>query len=334
MKHNPKVSVIIPVYNSAAYLQETLLSITKQTLGDIEIIVINDGSTDASGDIIKSFQEVDSRIKYFFQTNQGQSIARNIGLDNAMGDYIYFMDSDDLLGQEALETCYIRCIKDDLDLVFFDADVFSVGYAKIGWDYIRSGKITEKTLTGDEAMDKLLSINLFRVAPWLLFVKRSFIEECEIRFYPGIIHEDELFTTQLFLLAQRVAYIPKIFFHRRVRPNSTMTTRFSVKNVKGYLTVIKELRLFTDSLDNYKKMIVEREIHLITKSLVYQSYVLSVKERRQIMMELIKLKCLEHIDFKSLVVMCFPFTVKIKPILRKKIFNFANIIHLSGRNKS
>ncbi|HRR50123.1 MAG TPA: glycosyltransferase family A protein, partial [Bacteroidales bacterium] len=102
MEHNPKVSVIIPVYNSADYLKETLLSVISQTLRDTEIIVVNDGSTDKSEEIIESYQKGDSRIKYLFQPNQGQSIARNVGLDNATGDFVYFMDSDDLLEQDAL----------------------------------------------------------------------------------------------------------------------------------------------------------------------------------------------------------------------------------------
>ncbi|MBP6064012.1 MAG: glycosyltransferase [Bacteroidales bacterium] len=334
MEHNPKVSVIIPVYNSADYLKETLLSVINQTLRDIEIIVINDGSTDKSEEIIEFYQKGDSRIKYWFQPNQGQSIARNAGLDNARGDFVYFMDSDDLLEQDALGICYNKCISEDLDFVFFDADVFSASNAQIGWEYIRAGKITEEMASGEVAMEKLLNTNLFRVAPWLFFIKRAFIENFKLRFYPGIIHEDELFTTQMFLLAQRVEYISKVFFHRRVRQNSTMTTRFSAKNVEGYLTVIRELRLFADRIDNHKKIIVEREIYLITNSLVYQSHILSVKERRLIIQELKKLKCLGHADFKSLIVMSFPFTVKIKPKLKKFLLNFKNIMHLNWRNKS
>ena len=176
MEHNPKVSVIIPVYNSADYLKETLLSVINQTLRDIEIIVINDGSTDKSEEIIEFYQKGDSRIKYWFQPNQGQSIARNAGLDNARGDFVYFMDSDDLLEQDALGICYNKCLSEDLDFVFFDADVFSASNAQIGWEYIRAGKITEEMASGEVAMEKLLNTNLFRAAPWLFFIKRAFIE--------------------------------------------------------------------------------------------------------------------------------------------------------------
>ena len=92
--HSPKVSVIIPVYNTAPYLHEALSSITRQTLQELEIIIVNDGSTDGSGEIIREVAETDGRIKVFEQENQGQSVARNVGLEQATGEYIYFMDSD------------------------------------------------------------------------------------------------------------------------------------------------------------------------------------------------------------------------------------------------
>ena len=94
---NPKVSVIIPVYNTGKYLESSVSSIQEQTLQDIEIIIIDDGSTDDSPAILKKLSESDARIRLFVQSNQGQSAARNLGLDNAQGDYIYFMDSDDIL---------------------------------------------------------------------------------------------------------------------------------------------------------------------------------------------------------------------------------------------
>ena len=105
----PKVSVIIPVYNTAPYLHEALESITMQTLKELEIIIVNDGSTDGSGEIIREAARKDERIKVYEQENQGQSIARNVGLDHAIGEYIYFMDSDDLLELNALKICYYYC---------------------------------------------------------------------------------------------------------------------------------------------------------------------------------------------------------------------------------
>ena len=119
----PKVSVIIPIYNTAAYLPQALESICKQTLKELQIICIDDGSTDESPQIIKKRATLDERIQIISQKNQGQGAARNHGLSYATGEYIYFMDSDDVLATDCLETCYKLCETEDLDYVTFDAEV-------------------------------------------------------------------------------------------------------------------------------------------------------------------------------------------------------------------
>ena len=102
-----KVSIIMPIYNVAPYLEEAFDSILNQSLKEIEIIAVNDGSTDNSEDIIKKYQQRDKRILSFSQENQGQSVARNLALQHATGEYIYMMDSDDVLtGPDVLLTCY------------------------------------------------------------------------------------------------------------------------------------------------------------------------------------------------------------------------------------
>ena len=93
----PKVSVIIPVYNTDQYVAEAMYSILNQTLTDIELIAVNDGSTDNSLEVITKIAESDKRVKIFSQQNKGQSEARNLGISNSTGDYLYFMDSDDVL---------------------------------------------------------------------------------------------------------------------------------------------------------------------------------------------------------------------------------------------
>ena len=99
----PKVSVIIPVYNTEKYVRQAVVSICRQTLKDLEIIIVNDGSTDGSMTILEELAAQDERIKLFSQENQGQSTARNRGLHHAIGEYIYFMDSDDLLESDTFE---------------------------------------------------------------------------------------------------------------------------------------------------------------------------------------------------------------------------------------
>lgn len=121
-----KVSVILPVYNVAPYLDETFASLLSQTLQEIEIIAVNDGSKDNSEDIIKKYAQQDARISYFSQKNQGQSAARNLALQHAKGEYIYMMDSDDVLANpDALRICYEYAEQNKADFIFFDGDIFA-----------------------------------------------------------------------------------------------------------------------------------------------------------------------------------------------------------------
>ena len=119
-----KVSVIIPVYNTELYVRQTIQSILGQTLYDIEIITVNDGSTDNSLSILSELAKQDNRIKIFTHSNQGLSVSRNVGIEKASGEFIYFMDSDDLLDHDTLEICYQKCTSEQLDFVFFDAESF------------------------------------------------------------------------------------------------------------------------------------------------------------------------------------------------------------------
>ena len=113
----------MPIYNVAPYLEEAFDSILNQSLKDIEIIAVNDGSTDNSEEIIKKYQQKDKRIISFSQKNQGQSVARNLALQHATGEYIYMMDSDDVLtGPDVLQTCYEYAEKNHADFIFFDRD--------------------------------------------------------------------------------------------------------------------------------------------------------------------------------------------------------------------
>ena len=119
-----KVSVVIPVYNTEKYVREAVESIMNQTLRELEIIIINDGSTDNSLQVAEELAAADSRIQVYSQTNRGLSMARNAGITHAHGRYIYFMDSDDLLEKDAMELCYSKCEEKELDFVFFDAQSF------------------------------------------------------------------------------------------------------------------------------------------------------------------------------------------------------------------
>ncbi|MGL4801021.1 MAG: glycosyltransferase, partial [Cetobacterium sp.] len=247
---------VIPVYNVELYLREALDSVVNQTLQEIEIILVNDGSTDNSLNIIREYEKIDKRIIVINQKNQGLSGARNSGLKIANGKYIYFMDSDDYIELDTIELCYKKSEKENLDFIFFDAEVFSTENIYINdFDYDRSKAIEDnKVFQGEELLSNLLKVNKYKSAAVLNFINLNYLKKIDLNFYPRIIHEDELFTFILFLNATRVSYIKRKFFKRRIRAGSIMTTSKGEKNLIGYLTVARELNKILEKEKEIKKI--------------------------------------------------------------------------------
>lgn len=238
----PKISVIIPVFNTEKYLDEAVGSILKQSLKEIEIIAVDDGSTDSSHTILDKIARSDSRVTVISQKNQGQSVARNRGISIASGKYIYFMDSDDILHENALEECFDKCEKESLDMVMFDGESFSdeKNFKPI-FEYKRLSEMEDKVYTGLYIFSSMVEKRTFSPSPCLYMTRLSIIKENFLTFYPEIIHEDNLFTPLLCLHCERVGIIPIRYFKRRIRSNSTMTSKISWKNIHGYLTVTSEI---------------------------------------------------------------------------------------------
>ncbi|MGL5057386.1 MAG: glycosyltransferase [Fusobacteriaceae bacterium] len=316
----PKVSVVIPVYNVELYLKEALDSVINQTLKEIEIIVVNDGSTDGSFEIIKEYKEKDSRIVVIDQKNQGLSCARNSGLRKAYGEYIYFMDSDDYISLDTLEICYKKSLANDLDFVFFDAQSFTNDNIDIsGFDYDRSSTVSEKNLfSGVEILKELLDKKKYRSAAVLNFIKLDYLKKIDLEFYPGILHEDELFTFILFIFAKKTSYINRKFFQRRVRPNSIMTNQKGEKNMFGYITVAKELKKIREiEKDNEKRLLLDIKIgDMISSSISLSKYLdknLQKKYKKEFEEDY-----KNYLNFKGKLKLYYPWIVK----LLKKIKNW------------
>ena len=274
-----KVSVIIPVYNTELYVRQTIQSILGQTLHDIEIITVDDGSTDNSLSILSELAEQDHRIKIFAHKNQGVSVARNIVLEQASGEFIYFMDSDDLLEKDTLEICYQKCLDEQLDFVFFDAEAFCDEDTTLRkYQYQRNLQGEDKIWTGIELLKIQDNTGNFRTSVCLCFTRLSFLQKKAIRFYPHIIHEDELYTALLYLNATRVKYIQRTFFKRRVRKNSITTRPFSMKNIQGYFTVANELKNYTYSQAAVRE-IIHNHLSKMLNAAIRNAFKLPAKQR-------------------------------------------------------
>lgn len=245
-----KVSIIIPVYNVEDYLQECLDSICGQTLRDIEIICINDGSTDDSLRILEEFAAEDKRIIIVSQRNKGLSGARNTGVLFATGEYIYFIDSDDYIDKTALEYLYKEAKKDALDILYFDGISFSESQnlktKYPGEDCCYREKEYSDIYTGADLYVAMRRDGVFRPMVWLQFISKAFYENKHLAFREGIIHEDVLFSYISVLKAQRVSHRRKVFYHYR-RREGTITSAYSFKHVYGKLVCLTEISSFMKS---------------------------------------------------------------------------------------
>lgn len=315
--NSPNVSVIIPVYNTGPYVEEAVRSIMNQTLRDVEIIIINDGSTDNSLSVIEKLAREDNRIQYFSQPNQGQSIARNVGIEKAGGEYLYFMDSDDILEKNALDICYNTCSAERLDFVFFDAISFGE-INKSVHEYDRKNQLDTRIYTGIEMLNNLLDIRAYRVPPWLNFINHSFLRENNITFDPNfIIYEDQIFSVMLYLSSKRVAYIPLSLFRRRLREGSLMTKSYSINNVYAYFKIADKLVSLGEDKDEHAVLVVDRVIKQMLNAAIYTASKLTIKERLLVGIKAFK-GYFQHISLKTWIILFCPWTTKIKSIFRRK----------------
>ena len=221
-----KISVIVPVYNVKSYIAECLESLVRQSVSEIEVIIVDDGSTDGSGEIAQEYADKYDYFRLIRQENGGLSAARNTGIEHANGEYIYFLDSDDYLTDHALETLYDIASEKQLDVLKFVAYSFSDEESEPEWsdDYKYKG-IYDGVYSGQEILQLFID-NGDTGYPncGLIFTKREIIEANHLRFERGIIHEDNLFHWKLLALSQRVAVYNQTLHCRRYRPGSIVTT--------------------------------------------------------------------------------------------------------------
>ena len=237
----PKVSVIIPVCNVEAYLRQCIDSVISQTLREIEIICVNDGSTDESVVILNEYLAKDHRIKILTQENSGQGVARNMGLTVAQSEYVYFMDSDDgLMRTDALELLVNEAKRENLDVLFFDAEIcYDEGMENRGiinrGHYIRRCNYSFVYM-GCELLVLFLKKREYSESPCLAIYRRKFLKENNICFpSERIFYEDNIFMTHVLLAAKRVSHRPWRFYLRKVHAGSTVTSKPTMRHLRGYL---------------------------------------------------------------------------------------------------
>lgn len=287
----PYVSVVIPVYNVENYVKECIDSISNQTLKQIEIICVNDGSTDNSLEVLLECARKDNRIKIYQHKNSGLSATRNAGVKQASGKYIYFMDSDDILEKNALQLLYKKMEKDQLEVVYFDGSSFATTnncdeQVKTYQNYYtRKHTYSDGIYTGAELMKEMLDAEEYRTSACLQMLKRTFFMDKQLWFEKGVLHEDNAFTFCCMLSAERAGYIRKSLFNRRVREDSIMTAQTSFAHAYGYF---KNYILMNDFLENanvtYEQKVAASDlIYRVLHNARHKFTQLSVDEKYAIM---------------------------------------------------
>lgn len=235
MKEEIKVSVIVPVYNVEQYIEKTLTCIVNQTIREIEIILINDCSTDNTIEVIKKFIEKDSRIKLVnFYQNQGSSVARNVGIKMSKGKYITFLDSDDLFDYEMIEKMYDLAIKKN-------ADIVTCGFMEVSEDnkvYFKYSEIDGEIIKSD---------NLIRlpVVPWNKIYKKELFND--IKFPERLLHQD-YGTIPIIMAKSKVIYnIQRNFVKHIVHSNSITYKSLTKKGPHRFDVLINSKRLLENN---------------------------------------------------------------------------------------
>lgn len=269
-----KVSVVIPVYNVAKYLEACLDSVVGQTLQEIEIICVNDGSTDNSGEILARYAQKDPRIRILTQENQGLSQARNHGMAVAQGAFLHFLDSDDWLSLHALETLYDISKEKDLDVLYFATQQeFEDGLQQDMGYYHRVESTAQDLWTGLDLFPFLIQQHCYYPGVWAQLYRTAFLQKEQLRFIPNILYEDSAFTFSCIMKAQRTYSISDIFYHYRQRSQSITATPPTGRNVESYITSWMTCLLLIKSLtvtpDQWRAIMIYMK-HL--RKLAHQEY--------------------------------------------------------------
>lgn len=294
----PKISVIIPVYNTEKYLEKCLDSITNQTYQDFEIVIINDGSIDNSQKIIdKYLNKYQNKIKCINKENGGLSSARNYGIEVARGDYIIFVDSDDYIRKDLFEQL-LPYIQKDIDLVKYKLIKVSEEYKELK----RVDGPNFDEVTGEEGFNKLVFNDVLLEPACLYLYKRDIFIKNNLRFSENAYHEDFGLVPIILLYAKSIVSI-NFYGYYYLQANNSITRN------EDYTKTIKRANDLLIHYDNMEKAIENLNIKQRTKENIYLYYTnaifdnlkkLQKKEKKKYVQQIHKRKLLNNIKIINL----------------------------------
>jgi glycosyltransferase involved in cell wall biosynthesis len=257
-ENNPCISVIIPIYNAYPFLRKCLDSIYNQTLTNFEIIAVNDGSTDKSIEILKEYQTEKKNFILIEKENEGASVARNEGIEKACGEYIAFIDSDDYVDKDFLETLYRLAENNCCDIACCNYYRYTMktGKRHIHPFYMKTGFYSKQ-----KALNILISDNRIKYYIWNKIFKRSLIINNNIRF-SELCFEDTEFCVKTFYFANKIAITKKALYYYTKHKGSTIAG-VSVQQVNDYIYALASVRNFLETQNDFKSYSLRYLLHSI-----------------------------------------------------------------------
>lgn len=278
---NSLISVIVPVYKSEKYLERCVGSILSQSYSNLEILLIDDGSPDRCPDICDMFEAMDERVKVFHKANGGVSSARNIGIENAKGDYICFVDSDDFIPKNAIYDLLNGITKNNCQYVAGNSSV-------LGRKKAKNGITAEKVIDYNENPNDLLWYirKNGSYSPWSKLFDGSIIRENGIRFDENLkCSEDALFIRQYLLYSPRIVLIPDEVYKQNTGNVNSLSKKFYPDFCVYYIKKLEALEILLQKLsvsDNVKNnFIFDRAVHGLYIGI--QHYLLNCKEKERVL---------------------------------------------------
>jgi len=267
----PDISFVVPLFNAAPWVEQCIRSLLSQTATRLEVVCVDDGSTDAGCDIVRRIIADDPRVTLLQQSNAGQSVARNVGMRVARGRYLAFVDSDDYWGRDIAADLIARADADDLDVLLFDGRAVRDGDVDDSlWSwystYYRRRASYRRVRSGAELAARMRRRGDYKPHLGLYVANRAFAQTAGLTFIPGIVHQDNPFTFRLMLAARRAAHRPIDVYVRRLRPGSTITSLGARRSVEGYLTAHQDMR---DALNAERRSISRRDRRALTDIVDY-----------------------------------------------------------------
>lgn len=262
-----KLSVIIPIYNVENYLEKCLDSVCNQSLRDIEIICINDGSTDNSLNILKDYASKDPRIKIISKENSGQATARNLGIKEAQGEYIAFVDADDFIEHDMFEKLYSKAKNNNLDIAMCKIATYDNQTGEIKnnvWYYMLGvfRDFEKEFFTHNDTKNFTCNI---AVTPYNKIYKTTLIKDNNILFPEGLIFEDEKFFFDVYLRAQKVSIVDEFLYYYRINRKGSTVDISKENDYSDIILISKQIRETfkqTGNYEDYKILLTNRFIHL------------------------------------------------------------------------